>query len=210
MKLKKIASLALAGVMAVSMLAGCATKAPETDDNKGTVVTTGSAAVVEAFNDKQETVEFASDATLQSALEQAVKSVGTANSFKLSNGSTATGEDYVWAYMYQLTGDKYESDFPTKDSESGTKMVVARYGSKSDSVWSMTAVAAKAADDLKEDVADYKETTFKSGMTSGSKYYDYTYTGNVAVASFTDGEGATAYYVVYTVTRTATEQTYKR
>ena len=30
MKLKKIASLALAGVMAVSMLAGCATTKPET------------------------------------------------------------------------------------------------------------------------------------------------------------------------------------
>ena len=209
MKLKKIASLALAGVMAVSMLAGCATKAPETNNNNGTVVTTGSAAVVEAFNDKQETVKFASDATLQSALEQAVKSVGTKNDFVTSSGKW-TGADYVKAYMYNLTGDKYDDDFPTEASENGTKMVAVRYGSTSDSVWSMTAVAAKAADDLKEEVAKYKETTFTDGMKSGSKYYDYTYTGNVAVASFTDGTGATAYYVVYTVTRTATEQTYKK
>ena len=121
-----------------------------------------------------------------------------------------TGERYVQAYMYQLTGDKYEDTFPTEASESGTKMVVKRYGSKTDSVWSVTALAAKAADDLKAEVADYKETTFTSGMASGKKYYDYTYTGNVAMASFTDGEGATAYYVVYTVTRTATEQTYKK
>ncbi len=46
MKLKKIAALALAGVMAVSMLAGCGSNKPDPNpgDGQGTVTTTGTSA----------------------------------------------------------------------------------------------------------------------------------------------------------------------
>ena len=81
MKLKKIASLMLAGVMAVSMLAGC-NSAPvddNTDDNNGNVVTPTS--IVTAVNDGQSAtnrvkIDFTADAALDSALTKAVKSIG--------------------------------------------------------------------------------------------------------------------------------------
>ena len=71
MKLKKIASLALVGVMAVSMFAGCS-DAP-VDDNQ--VITTSP--VVSALNDAQDKVEFSSDSYLTNAMSQVVTKVGT-------------------------------------------------------------------------------------------------------------------------------------
>ena len=64
MKLKKIASLALAGVMALSMLAGCANGAPiddNTDDNNGNQGTISTSSVVSAIDDAVKTY---SDATV--------------------------------------------------------------------------------------------------------------------------------------------------
>ena len=84
MKLKKIASLMLAGVMAVSMLAGCNTDSvkPEDPENPNIpVVTDGVSADVEArvkANDVviPEYVTFADDADLDKALTYAVQYAG--------------------------------------------------------------------------------------------------------------------------------------
>ena len=78
MKLKKIASLALAGIMAVSMLAGCSTTG-DTGDNDDTVVVpvTG---VVEYANDALDKLEddlsFAGNSWLDSKLNDLATSVG--------------------------------------------------------------------------------------------------------------------------------------
>lgn len=84
MKLKKIASLALAGVMAVSMLAGCnggTSNNGTPDDDGGDVVVTTSP-VVKAVNDGQTSgnlvkINFTSDAKLDSALRKAIEVYGT-------------------------------------------------------------------------------------------------------------------------------------
>lgn len=83
MKLKKIASLALAGVMAASMLAGCngGTSNNGTPDNGGDVVVTTSP-VVKAVNDGQTSgnvvkINFTDDSKLNSALQKAVEVYGT-------------------------------------------------------------------------------------------------------------------------------------
>ena len=85
MKLKKIASLVLAGIMAVSMLAGCnGEPAPGPDDNgNGGVTVTGYSAVLgdalkdhEAIKDK-DYITFANNNEDQVALQAAVDNVET-------------------------------------------------------------------------------------------------------------------------------------
>ena len=85
MKLKKIASLMLAGIMAVSMLAGCnGETAPDPDDNgNGGVTVTGYSAVLgeelkdnKAIKDK-DYITFANNNEDQVALQAAVDSVET-------------------------------------------------------------------------------------------------------------------------------------
>ena len=79
MKLKKIASLMLAGVMAVSMLAGCSNGTKPEDDKKDPVVNTGMAGKVIAALDKDTTdkVAFTASSSLETTLQKAVQNVGT-------------------------------------------------------------------------------------------------------------------------------------
>ena len=75
MKLKKIASLALAGVMAVSMLAGCATAnvEPEQPEKPETPATSAADALYsELTGSAKEMVTAVADADLDSALDNAV------------------------------------------------------------------------------------------------------------------------------------------
>ena len=80
MKLKKIASLALAGVMAVSMLAGCSTTSVEptpTPDPEEPSATSYSAVMQNAFESKDiMKIHFTDDSDLDKALETAVGYAG--------------------------------------------------------------------------------------------------------------------------------------
>ena len=80
MKLKKIASLALAGVMAISMLAGCSTTSVEptpTPDPEEPSATSYSAVMQNAFESKDiMKIYFTDDSDLDKALETAVGYAG--------------------------------------------------------------------------------------------------------------------------------------
>ena len=85
MKLKKIASLALAGVMAVSMLAGCNTvsnnpQPTPPNSGVGNTVTGGKSSVFEAaLSDRADLkINMQDSAELSSALEAAAQNVGSA------------------------------------------------------------------------------------------------------------------------------------
>ena len=85
MKLKKIASLALAGVMAVSMLAGCNTvsnnpQPTPPNSGVGNTVTGGKSSVFEAaLSDRADLkIDMQDSAELSSALEAAAQNVGSA------------------------------------------------------------------------------------------------------------------------------------
>ena len=77
MKLKKIASLMLAGIMAVSMLAGCKSGTPDPDDNGGASSNTTSSftqSVLAATNDVTKLRLSAADSTkLEEAVEWAAR-----------------------------------------------------------------------------------------------------------------------------------------
>ena len=101
MKLKKIAALALAGVMAVSMLAGCGTdKKPGTDgEGEGTTTTTGYSAeledAVELTDDQAKFISFKDNATDQAALEKAVEQLSASTLEALAVRKTASNIVYA-------------------------------------------------------------------------------------------------------------------
>ena len=107
MKLKKIASLALAGVMAVSMLAGCGTNNTKPGEgegeNPGVITPTGFSATLEdAVDTKRDDITFKDDTADQAALEKMVAGL-----------STKTVEDIAdkWAVPYALeTAKGYHED----------------------------------------------------------------------------------------------------
>ena len=91
MKLKKIASLALAGVMAVSMLAGCSTTngntTPNPDDDVTVTPVAGKSAVFEAaLGDLADVkISMSDSADLQAALDTAAQNVGSATIIDFTN-----------------------------------------------------------------------------------------------------------------------------
>ena len=91
MKLKKIASLALAGIMAVSMLAGCSTTSNEVPQDPTTPPTTtpvsGKSAVFEAqLSDLADVkITMSDSADLQAALDAAAQNVGSATIIDFTN-----------------------------------------------------------------------------------------------------------------------------
>ena len=76
MKLKKIASLALAGVMAVSMLAGCATTKPETKPEDPTETSSISKEVGALIEKVPSYVTFEDSTSLDAGLKKAVEYAG--------------------------------------------------------------------------------------------------------------------------------------
>ena len=208
MKLKKIASLMLAGVMAVSMLAGCSGNGNDSGNNgDGTVVKPSASGIVSAFNNGQDEdnkakVTFSSDATFDAAVKKAIENAGNFASeervkFLIAGLAGANYADYFSSW----TDFTDEAD---KDGEKVTVLGVAAYGSVK--YWTENAAMEEAARDVNEKIAELKATTKNSSMNEGDTYYDYTYTGDVSMVAAQQESGATVYYVAYTVTRTASEQ----
>ena len=77
MKLKKIASLMLAGVMAVSMLTACGEGTKEDEGNTEVKPTASNAVTI--MNDAQSAVKFEADADFDAALAAAAKKAAHAN-----------------------------------------------------------------------------------------------------------------------------------
>ena len=214
MKLKKIASLALAGVMAVSMLAGCAGKTGTTE-NEGTTVTTS--AIVDAIDDAQVAnkvkVAFTYDSSLESYLKQASDILGNIY---------ATNETSVTNALKGLIAKDFvdESDLLTEKSrpeaygtpngvlvkdKDGTEQTVLKvYVVKNNEALTEKAALKVAAEKINADLKDLAERT--TNVPSGKKYYTYSYTGTVAMNTVTQRDGATAYVVVGTLTQAVTEK----
>ena len=211
MKLKKIGSLALAGVMAVSMLAGCAGKTPETG-NEGGVATTSS--IVTVVNDAQDVVTFTSDAKLEEALQKAVELAGDTTLDKLETyfaNLSGVKSSSVKEFNSQI--EKWQNDegllkaSSDNASSENVKNLVKTYEVDGetftycavDGIVGMNETAAKKiiANEIAELVEDQPTTTYKEGTTREGDYYlDYTYDGTVSMVSDTDDFGMTTYYYV--------------
>ena len=236
MKLKKIASLALAGVMAVSMLAGCEGKgANNNGGNSNTeepVVST--TPVVDAVNKGQSAsndvkINFTTNASMDAALKKAVSVYG--------NDAT---EAEVKAAINRITGLKsvgaHEGDKGLKKDNNvflngewegfltGTldyNAVINAKKDQKDKVWTVFGVkkidqvyteeaalnkVAEGADEAIEKLAAHSETT---DTAATKKYYTYSYDGSIGMVSVKTLDGTTDYYVAYVVNQTVSEATMK-
>ena len=209
MKLKKIASLALAGVMAVSMLAGCAGKTGTTD-NDTVVDTSASSSVVAAFNDAQDEdadvkVTFSSDSTLEADLKQAIRTKG--------EGATDTDVESQMRLLNGMKDKNWYTDTTANDEAKAGSTVTNLYVEKFDSsdYWNEKAVVKAAANSfmtsLMEGTGALDENNWKTAVDADKdSYLAYGYTGNVVMVSVTTVDGTTNYYVAYTVTQTVSEK----
>ena len=208
MKLKKIASLMLAGVMAVSMLAGCSGKSDS--GNEGVVVPSTSS-IVTAFNDGQSEdnkvkVTFTADAELDAALQKAVamqgENVNDANTKANIGKLIGVGGTLASNGTFTLNNWNVLSDKASKDGQIDTAMDVKVYGNKT--YWTEADAlntAARAIDDVIGNLID----STRKGTPEGEKYYDYSYTGNASMVKVDKANGTSIYVVAYTITRTAAE-----
>ena len=221
MKLKKIASLMLAGVMAVSMLAGCSDKggaSSEDQDKEPTGVT------VEAINaalDNDIKVKFTASSALENALDKAIDYVGIKGASKidaadLNKFDTNLKLDDSSAAELQLNDKKNETDEKVeKDKATAAEIVIFT----DDGVANESYVVKQIVDKmLSNGYVSENFTTIKNLPAQGSKnysdaegdgkhFYAFSYTGEMAIGSvvnYDKGYPVTTYVVVYTVTRTAT------
>ena len=232
MKLKKIASLALAGVMAVSMLAGCATNKPEEKpgegEGEGSTVTVGySAKLEDAVNVDSDIVTYADNKDDQTALQKMVDGLST-EGLKAVATSWVTPEDLadaaVWhadvkAAMATLKDDlnvftqamdenkfnicmNYYAD--ATHNETNTVGVRAGVVYAVNGGVSTDAVLNAVAKNIKATIKNLPDTS-KNGTTS----WDYTYTVSASVVNRAqqanyNGTANSTTFVLVTLTRNVT------
>ena len=205
MKLKKIASLALAGIMAVSMLAGCngGSSSSEPTNPIEPVDDSFAAAVNAELSDEYKAIlTFGSD----SALANAVNQVAASTEFNLSLVSTnvwGMDDANVAKTFRELlkvdTNNKFDSGVFTNvtDEKTVASLIVMNGALTEDGL------AKAVADELeKYDNSDY----FPTGYTVASARYRCEYSGDIAVTKVTLANGTASYYVVgFTMTMNPVE-----
>ena len=198
MKLKKIVSLALAGVMAVSMLAGCANNGGNGGNDSGKEPVTQPA----AFNDAQSStnkakVVFSNDASLDAALAKAVKINGQ------GADEYAVESDVRYITGILNTGLWIEETNTDKSVDGATATVSDCFVINSANAWTEEAAINMAAEKADEYIAALIDTTYEKGVTEADEtYYDYSYTGKVSMVKVDNTTGTTDYYFFYAVTQT--------
>lgn len=227
MKLKKIASLALAGVMAVSMLAGCSTgNSNSNSDTNDDVVVVPTSAVVDIFNKGQDVtgnvqVKFTADSGFEKNVVAAVEEIGTSNiatssgTTLLTNLKNLTGFSKGTATINtaKLTDVGFLDDTVTAANAAQHKGEVNSFVGVSVVGGSATVMSAEAAaksaltnvQTFIDNLKDGTKTT--QNPTPGDDYLTYAYTGNVCVVAANTTAGAPIYVVAYVINQNVTLET---
>ena len=201
MKLKKIASLVLAGVMAVSMLAGCGTG--NNTGDKDVVVTTGvNASSVIAKLDKGTTdiIKFSASSSLQNHLSTVANTLGGLALTEITDEQLGELADHLaWLADVDVVEDFKDNDNPETMIYMGQMLnnvsvdYVVRYiAEQIDSEVAKLALEENNAADL-DDIKDKTE------------YVKYSYAGDMAVVKVESFDGYVGYVYAYTITRTPTD-----
>ena len=235
MKLKKIASLALAGIMAVSMLAACGSKGSENGNETETATSTSIVDVVnkaQSANNKVK-ITFTDDAALSKALKTAAEVYGfqaTTDGLEeaIHNMIGVTeklpGTEWVDNGKVTTTGLLsgkviYDNDYSKDNGKAGkedgtvyTLFAVEKF--EGGSYPTEESVLNKFADTVDEKIAELANTSddtdndgkLNADVAVGDKYYSYSYKGNVSMVSVKNPSGIVDYYVAYVVEQTVTEK----
>ena len=201
MKLKKIASLMLAGIMAVSMLAGC--KSDTTTDDGNTDVkpvdSSFAAKINDELDDNQKAiVTFKADSTLESALNKAAGMIDVAELKVNAAGWLANGNVLKsFTEMVDADGNSFTTVFEDNDEDQTGAAILVVPGNLTEK-------------GMTEAVVDVLDDQIKTGVLpngyNGAKYYKYTYEGKIAVVKVDSNDGKVSAYVVgIVIDQTATE-----
>ena len=203
MKLKKIASLMLAGIMAVSMLAGC--KSGTTTDDGNTDVkpvdSSFAAKINDELDDNQKAiVTFKADSTLESALNKAAGMIDVTQ-LKVNNAGWLAPGNVLKSFteMVDADGNDFSDVFEDNDKDKTGAAILVVPGNLTEK--GMTeAVVDELDGQIKNDV-------LPNGYDpAGDKFYKYTYEGKIAVAKVDSNDGKVSAYVVgIVIDQTATE-----
>ena len=201
MKLNKVLALALSGVMAVSMLAGCkgGSANGEQGNTEQPVVSTDA---VKVMNDAQKDVVFANDETLEAALASVVDKV------KVADISDAAYQ----ATQFTSARNIYNELSPKVVNLSGTALSSTYGNSKltaakktTNTVLFMVKSNGLSEEQALKMVADKMDT---DSFIDSTDAYNAAYTGAVSIAKATaSNEDNTyeAYLIVVSVTQTVTK-----
>ena len=217
MKLNKVMALALSGLMAVSMLAGCAGN-PDGGDNQGDVdVNPGVSNAVSVMNNMQSRVEFKADTALDTAVAAGVNGLESSvlknapSAVTLINSKSNAVYDAVFnkmagSYKLNNVAINFASTPADPDLEDITK--TALYWVKAGNLTEenvLTLVANAMS------MGNYTEWGNNGKTGTGLKYYTMDYTGAVSIvkASATSESGDTysAYVVAVSVTQSFGDET---
>lgn len=205
MKLKKLVSLALAGVLAVSMLAGCKANSSSSSEQPATGV--NAATVVAALNmDKtvSEKVTFSASASLQTTADKAMTyaqdtvvnqqfntallkkiddKISTVKLPKVGSGTYAN-DKVAQSYTFVANTNNFYGATDKATVEKLVQEILKEAVNESNTMAQLPAAG--------ETLNDYGETY----------HYEFKYTADVAVTSATNANGQVTYYAVVTLTRT--------
>ena len=228
MKLKKIASLMLAGVMAVSMLTACGSNGNAGNGNNGNEnpdPTPATTSVVDAVNKGQSAanavkIDFTVNSKLDNTLAKAVSVYGNdaddgevMDAIARMTGLESVSADYISAgWVDDDTGFLTDEVIRTQAINEGkdakgkvyTLFVVDQF-----SAWTEEAALNMVAEVADGMIAELDAHSNVDTLKAGDKYYTYGYDGNISMVSVKNLDGTTDYYVAYVVNQTVTESTLK-
>ena len=215
MKLKKIASLMLAGVMAVSMLAGCSNEGGASSEDQNNEATGVNAAAVIAALDEDTTknVTFSASSDLQKTLEDAIKVAnGAANEIKMADLQKIDSDLNNVKLSTVADDTHYDAKELTEQSFAFVKTVGATNKNADD--YTDKYIVNTLADAIDEAIVTENSTAWKdlplksdeyTSNDDGSKFtVSFAYTAEVAVSTATSINGDCIVYAVVNVTRTPT------
>ena len=216
MKLKKIASLALAGVLAVSMLAGCG-EAGSTNTNNTPDAPVSS--IVAAVNDGQKVenkvkITFTANSKMEDAAKAAIEQYG--ESLDADKLETAMKQHMAIVGATSSTiGFMNDRTANIKDGQTVTYFAVSP---SFDSAYVDAAVLNDCAnavdmivstldDTTKVTAQDVEKNPSLTATKVGDTYYDFSYTGDVCLVNVPKANGSTAHYLVVMIEQTAAKKT---
>ena len=205
MKLKKIASLMLAGVMAVSMLAGCSGNGNGGNGGEGegqvnTDNLSAASVIAELDKDTTDKVSFTADDSVQNALNKSVKDMGAAitgvNAWTIATYTAEVGDiEYVAAFDFSQLNKK---DADAQTLLWATAIPAYDYSEKV----AVDAIAAQI--DSMIDQMNLPENSAAS-VANGDTYYKYSYAAKIATVKVESSSGYNGYVAFLTLTATSSE-----
>ena len=221
MKLKKIASLMLAGIMAVSMLAGCKSGTPNSNPNEGDEGNTTSGysamlgeAVADTLKDAKhdDVVTFADNGDDQIALEDALGNIGAADirsaavakTLKTLSNTAAKADFKDAAKLHRDTLIYANNFFDGKSNVNNTRKVGAIY--YIDGSVEMSKVIDQIAAQTETAFKNLQESATVKDSNGTSTEYKFDYTVSVSVVNVPATSDTTfvgsVNFIAVTVTRT--------